>query len=178
MDVAARARAESLFREHAAAVRAYARRRIDPAAADDVVSEVFVVASRRASEVPADALPWLLACARRLIANHRRSSARRAALLDRVRTLRPPAQAEPVESTGRLTRGLARLSESDREVLMLIAWEGLDPERAARVLGCSRSAFAMRLHRARKRLAAALEQTAPAAAPDHLPAHVDPEEVC
>jgi len=178
MDVAARARAESLFREHAAAVRAYALRRIDPAAADDVVSEVFVVASRRAGEVPADALPWLLACARRLIANHRRSSARRAALLNRVRTLRPPAQAEPVESTGRVTRGLARLSESDREVLMLIAWEGLDPERAARVLGCSRSAFAMRLHRARKRLAAALEQTAPAAAPDHLPAHVDPEEVC
>ncbi len=62
--------------------------------------------------------------------------------------LPPPAQAEPVDSTGRLTRGLARLSESDREVLMLIAWEGLDPERAARVLDCSRSAFAMRLHRA------------------------------
>jgi RNA polymerase sigma-70 factor (ECF subfamily) len=178
MDVAARARAESLFREHAAAVRAYARRRIDPTAADDVVSDVFVVASRRAGEVPADALPWLLACARRLIANHRRSSARRAALLSRVRTVRPAVETEPVESTGRVTRGLAQLSESDREVLMLIAWEGLDPERAARVLGCSRSAFAMRLHRARKRLAAALQQSETAATPDHLPARVDPEEVC
>lgn len=138
---------------------------------------MFVVAARRAGDVPADALPWLLAYTRRLIANRRRSSTRRAALLDRVRTLRPPAQAEPVDSTGRLTRGLARLSESDREVPMLIAWEGLDPERAARVLDCSRSAFAMRLHRARKRLAAALEQPATAAVPDHLPAHVDPEEV-
>jgi RNA polymerase sigma-70 factor (ECF subfamily) len=178
MNATARARVESLFREHAAAVRAYARRRIDPTAAEDVVSEVFVVAFRRADEVPVDALPWLLACARRLVANHRRASARRAALLDRVRTLRPSVEAEPLQSTGRVTSGLAQLSESDREVLMLIAWEGLDPDRAARVLGCSRSAFAMRLHRARKRLAAALEQSSPAATPDHLPARVDSEEVC
>ena len=77
MDVAARARAESLFRSR----RRRARLRAAPdrsRAADDVVGEVFVVAARRAGDVPADALPWLLAYTRRLIANRRRSSTRRA----------------------------------------------------------------------------------------------------
>ncbi len=41
---------------------------------------------------------------------------------------------------------------------MLIAWEGLEPREAATVLGCSRQALAVRLHRARKRLAAALNR--------------------
>jgi RNA polymerase sigma-70 factor, ECF subfamily len=43
-------------------------------------------------------------------------------------------------------------------VLLLIAWEGLEPARAAKVLGCSRNALAVRLHRARKRLAAAIDR--------------------
>ncbi len=59
-----RGRLEALFAEHSGAVRAYALRRIDPAAADDTVSEVFLVAWRRIEDCPADALPWLLACAR------------------------------------------------------------------------------------------------------------------
>ncbi len=47
---------------------------------------------------------------------------------------------------------LARLGERDQEVLRLAAWEGLDPSRAAAVLGCSRGALAGRLRRARRRL--------------------------
>jgi len=80
-----RARLETLFAEHARAVRGYAMRRCDPAAADDVVSEVFVVACRRLDDVPGDdALPWLLACARRVLANQARSGRRQAALNDRL----------------------------------------------------------------------------------------------
>ena len=48
------------------------------------------------------------------------------------------------------------LSESDREAIMLVAWEGLHSAAAARAAGCSRATFAVRLHRARARLAAAL----------------------
>jgi RNA polymerase sigma-70 factor, ECF subfamily len=48
------------------------------------------------------------------------------------------------------------VAADDRELLLLIAWEGLEPSQTARVLGCSRNAPAVRLHRARKRLAAAL----------------------
>ena len=40
----------------------------------------------------------------------------------------------------------------DREVLRLIAWEGLESREAAAVFGCSYGAFRVRLHRARRRL--------------------------
>lgn len=78
-----RARLESLFAQHAQAVRAYALRRADPATADDVVSEVFVVACRRLADLPDDALPWLLGCARRVLANQHRAQRRQRALSER-----------------------------------------------------------------------------------------------
>ncbi len=81
---AARARLEALYVEHGAAVHAYARRRTDPATAEDLLAETFLVAWRRLDRVPADALPWLYATAGRLLANHRRGEARRAALVARV----------------------------------------------------------------------------------------------
>ncbi len=80
----ARGRLEALYAEHAAAVHAYARRRTDPASAEDLVAETFLVAWRRLDRVPADALPWLYATAGRLLANHRRGEARRAALVARA----------------------------------------------------------------------------------------------
>jgi RNA polymerase sigma-70 factor (ECF subfamily) len=150
-----RERLEALFAEHARAVRGYALRRCDAAAADDVVSEVFVVACRRPDDVPADALPWLLGCARLVVANQARSVRRQAALGERMAAA--AGRAGPPESPdGALARALRRLSASDRELLMLVAWEDLEPARAARVLGCSRGTLAVRLHRARRRLAAAL----------------------
>jgi DNA-directed RNA polymerase specialized sigma24 family protein len=50
------------------------------------------------------------------------------------------------------------LSVDDREVLALVAWEGLDARRAAAVLGCNVGAFTMRLTRARRRLRAVLTE--------------------
>jgi RNA polymerase sigma factor (sigma-70 family) len=153
-------RFENLFREHSASVRGYARRRVPADLADEVVSEVFVVAWRRLAEVPQDALPWLLGCARRVIANQRRSVSRQRALSERLQRVRPAEAAQISESTGHLRQALAALSERDREVLMLTAWEELAPADAALVLSCSERAFAMRLHRARRRLAAELDKQA------------------
>ena len=153
-----RVRLEALFVEHAGAVRAYARRRIDVATADDTVSEVFVVAWRRLEEVPPDALPWLLACARRVLANQRRGGRRRAALTDRLSITSGSVTSGADFGDGVLARALAELSDRDREVLLLIAWEGLEPVRAAAALECSRPALAVRVHRARRRLAAAIER--------------------
>jgi len=64
-----------------------------------------------------------------------------------------------------LLRALATLRPIDREALLLTAWEDLDPARAARAAGCSRATFNVRLHRARRRLARALQAQADEASP-------------
>ncbi len=52
----------------------------------------------------------------------------------------------------------ASLAGTDRELLSLVAWEGLGHGEIASVLGCSRNAVRIRLHRARSRFAAALSR--------------------
>jgi RNA polymerase sigma factor (sigma-70 family) len=153
-----RARFEALFGEHGKAVYAYARRRASAADADDVVSETFVVAWRRIEDIPANARPWLLAVARRVLANLDRSANRRGRLQRRLEALPTHPTTEPAGSADVVRRALERLSPAEREAITLLAWEGLTPDEAATVLGCTRSAMYLRLHRARKRLAAELAQ--------------------
>jgi RNA polymerase sigma factor (sigma-70 family) len=161
-------RFEGLFRENYARVRAYALRRAQADAAQDVVAETFLVAWRRLDDVPEDALPWLYGVARRVLANRRRSAGRGAALERRLAFAAPPAgSGDPAESVGDaeiVRAALARLSDRDREALMLVAWHGLTGARAARAAGCTRAAFAVRLHRARARLARELDELEPPAA--------------
>jgi RNA polymerase sigma factor (sigma-70 family) len=158
-------RFEGLFREHYPAVRAYALRRTSRDAAQDVVAETFLVVWRRLDEVPADALPWLYGVARRVLANQRRSAQRGAALTQRIAgSTSRAAEEDPGERAGDaelLRLALSRLPEASREALMLVAWHGLSGARAARAAGCSRAAFAVRLHRARGRLAAELAALEP-----------------
>ncbi len=154
-EIERRRQLEALFMAHAAAVRAYARRRVAPGDVDDVASDVFVVAWRRLDDVPDDALPWLLACARRIVANRVRATRRQSALRQRLGLERPRPSGVPIPDTG-LAEALAALSPADREALMLVVWDGLDHARAAVVVGCSARAFSMRVHRARRRLAAAM----------------------
>lgn len=158
-----RRRLEALYVEYADAVYAYARRRTDFSVAEDVVMEVFVVVCRRLEDVPQQPLPWLLACARRVLANQRRSAARTEALSER---LRRAGQAAGIDdgAAERLGSALEQLRDGDREIMLLSAWEGLDLSGLALTLGCSRSAAAVRLHRARRRLRLALEREGPATA--------------
>lgn len=66
-----------------------------------------------------------------------------------------------------LRRALARLGEDDAEILRLWAWEQLEPAEIASVLGISAAASRVRLHRARRRLEAALTAQAHLPAPSH-----------
>ena len=148
-------RYESVFELHHRAVLGYALRRVPTEAdAEDAVSETFAIAWRRFERAPEpeDALPWLLAIARRVLANHHRSQDRRSRL-----TLRLRAQPrDPVVSMSPVTpasEALDRLRPDDRELLRLLAWEGLSQAEAGLVLGISENAVAIRLHRARKRFA-------------------------
>jgi RNA polymerase sigma factor (sigma-70 family) len=168
-------RFEVLFREHYPAVRAYASRRATEELAQDVIAETFLIAWRRFDELPGDPLPWLYGVARRVLANQRRSAGRGAALERKLVSAASPNGhddlAERVGDAELMRFALGRLSEQDREALMLVAWEGLDGARAARAAGCSRGAFAVRLHRARSRLAAEVQaQEQPAVQRDAMEA--------
>jgi RNA polymerase sigma factor (sigma-70 family) len=151
------ARFNGLYERHFDAVRAYAWRRA-PALADEIVAETFLVAWRRLPDVPDDALPWLIGVARNVRANLRRSDRRQDALVQRLGPERVP-EPDPlaaVDEQDALRSALARLSETDREVLLLTAWDDLDRGQVARALGCSRANVAVRLFRARRRLEAAV----------------------
>ena len=158
-------RFEALFRAHRPQVLAYARRRVDDATAEDVVADAFLVCWRRLDEVPQEPLPWLLGVARRCLANRVRGDARRVALAERATHAHvAPGGRDPAETLGERERVLAAfagLSERDREVLALVAWEGLDVTDAATAMGCSKTALKVRLHRARRRLAARLATPQP-----------------
>jgi RNA polymerase sigma-70 factor, ECF subfamily len=102
-----------------------------------------------------------------VLANTRRSADRGLAFERRLAGAAVPAGlGDPGESVGDaeiVRAAFARLSERDRETLMLVAWHGLSPARAALAAGCSRPAFAVRLHRARARLSKQLASLEPAA---------------
>ena len=153
------ARFERLFRDHADAVHRYAWRR-DADGADDVVAETFAVAWRRLAAVPVGTaeLPWLLAVARRVRANALRGQRRRAALTERLGSERRATTAVAIVDDLGLHEALARLPERDRELLMLVCWEGLDHAATACVMGTTRANVAVRLHRARRRLARQLRE--------------------
>jgi RNA polymerase sigma-70 factor (ECF subfamily) len=59
---------------------------------------------------------------------------------------------QQLDDAALMQAALSALAGPDREALMLVAWEGLDNEGASRVLGITPQAFAVRLHRARRRL--------------------------
>jgi RNA polymerase sigma-70 factor (ECF subfamily) len=150
---------EELFAAHYWAVRGFVLRRAVSSVADDVVAETFLVAWRRLDSVGDDPLPWLMGVARRLLANQHRAERRRGALLDRLASLAGPGPTwePPAQMSSPLAAAMTSLSEREREALLLVAWEGLDSGRAAQVVGCSPAAFRVRLHRARRRVAEALE---------------------
>jgi RNA polymerase sigma-70 factor (ECF subfamily) len=146
-----------LYERHAGQVHGYVRRRSNRDVAEEVTQQVFLVAWRRHSDVPDDALPWLYGVARRALADQRRGAMRRLRLRERLRGGSREQLATPDLDDDGLSGALRRLSEGDREVLLLRYWEDLDPARIARVIGCSRRAASVRLHRARGRLRRELE---------------------
>jgi RNA polymerase sigma-70 factor (ECF subfamily) len=147
-----------MYARHAREVHGYVLRRSDRDVADEVTQQVFLVAWRRRSEVPDDALPWLYGVARRALADQRRGAVRRLRLHERLRGARVEETPQLDLADHGLADALRRLSAGDRELLLLRYWEDLEPARMARVVGCSRRTAAVRLHRARGRLRRELER--------------------
>jgi RNA polymerase sigma-70 factor, ECF subfamily len=151
---------ERLFDMTYGPVRGYVLRRAPVDAVEDVLSDVYLTAWRRFESLGADPLPWLFGVARRVLANQLRAERRRRALQQRLQSVeqldgdwRPSEGLRP-----ELAAAVVSLPETEREAVLLVAWEGLSPARAARAAGCSSAAFRVRLHRARRRLTTALAE--------------------
>jgi RNA polymerase sigma-70 factor (ECF subfamily) len=149
---------DELFGRYFARVHAYAVTRVGGTLAEEVASETFAIAWRRRDVVPDVPLAWLIGIARNVIREQCRQALRQdliAAVLHAWAAASPPVAgdvAELIVDRAVLLRALAALPVRDREVLMLLGWHGLSPREAADVLGCSRPALAMRVHRARRHL--------------------------
>ncbi|HEY2053367.1 MAG TPA: sigma-70 family RNA polymerase sigma factor [Solirubrobacterales bacterium] len=160
----AQARFAKLYREEGRAILEYALRRVeDREDAADVVAETFLVAWRRLGEVPigGEARLWLYGVARLTLANLHRAERRRTRLGRRLAEgLRTElsTNSAPVGEAAEVLRAIGELDDDDRELLLLVSWEGLSPAEAARVLDISSLAARSRLHRARRRLRHLLEE--------------------
>lgn len=149
---------EEMVDAHAVDVRRYLYRRLvgaaDPTStADELTADVLVIAWRRRADVPAGAeLPWLYAVARRVLANYRRRP--QDLLVADLGALDAIDEADPAEiasDNAALADAWRSLSPRDREVLRLVAWEGLDGAQLAMALGISEGGAAAALSRARSR---------------------------
>lgn len=177
------ARFERAFAAHYAQVLGFALRRTgDRAAAEDIAADTFAVAWRRRRDLPDEPLPWLFGVARRVMANRRRSQQRRGNLqakliseAGQVESSRDPA--DVFGSRSDVHAALAAIPEMSREVLRLVAWEGLDTKDGATACGCSPAAFRVRLYRARRQFGKALaEQRDAPARHTPSPSETEPEE--
>lgn len=196
MEAQHRQRFEEVYDRYGGVVLAYAARRTtQPQDAADVMAETFAIAWRRIIDVPPgdEARPWLFGVARRVLANHHRSARRRRNLDGRlvaVLSHRGAADPDAAPSEPDIAAALAKLSDDDRELLTLIAWDGLDREAAAAAMGVSTALLRVRLHRARRRFAAHLGTAAPTGRPPrrllaapagvpvaHRPHHAITEEI-
>jgi len=148
---------EDLYRATAGDVLAYVRRRI-LTNADDLTAEVYAVAWRRRSDLPAAELrrAWLFGVAGTLLKAEGRRRRRDRELITELAAC-PEGPADPTEG-GRtaavVAAALVRLAARDREILQLVTWEGLAPAELAVALGVRPGTARVRLHRARRALAA------------------------
>jgi RNA polymerase sigma-70 factor (ECF subfamily) len=155
----------ALYEAYSADVVAYCTWRADSASdAQDAVADVFLTAWRRLDDVPGGdaARVWLYATARRMLANQRRSTRRRAALAERLALAAPTQKPSSDPGDYLVHDALRQLGPLDREVLLLSEWEGLAPAQIASVLRCPKVTARSRLHRARRRFRSTFERLAAA----------------
>ena len=130
-----------------------------------MLAETYLVAWRTLDALPHGdrARLWLFGVARNLLLKTARQARVRDALSERLATeLRATGSAHativPDARLGELRAALAGLSDPDREILTLNAWDGLSPREIATITDSQANAVRVRLHRARRRLKRQLDQ--------------------
>lgn len=148
------------YTQYLPAVSSYLSRRVERAAIEDLAADVFAVAWRKRATVPAGfELPWLYRTASYLVANHRRRAATGFALVALLRSADSAPSAEDIVIGDMSLAGAWReLRAKDREVLALSVFEDLPISSIAIALEISSNAASIRLHRAKRSLAALLSE--------------------
>jgi RNA polymerase sigma factor (sigma-70 family) len=161
----------ALFERHFAAIHRWLHRRVGAPLAEDLAAETFTRAfDHRARYDPAyaDARPWLFGIAANLVHDHQRAELRRLRALARVRrwddtsgsedlAAGAVARADAAAAGPAVAAALTGLRAEERDVLLLVAWAGLEYDEVARATGVPIGTVRSRLHRARRRLRAELE---------------------
>ncbi len=165
-----------LYDRHAVAIHRYASRRL-AVAADDIMSETFLVAFERRDafdEGVTDARPWLYGIATTLLKKHRRQEARAwrglmaGGAAEQVVAIDGPDDRLDAElGIRRLASALRRMPARDRDALLLYAWGDLDYEGVARALDVPIGTVRSRLNRARRQLRQASGRDASAKEVEH-----------
>lgn len=166
MKAGTRERFEQIYWRHHRDLAAFIRRRVPVDAVEDVLAETFVVAWRRLNDIPDEERAWLFGVARNIIRNSYRTEARQRALQVRLAEHDDGSGADKlagfddaIATRAELAHAWNQLSETERQVIALVAWDGLSNSEASQVLGVTTSAFAVRLFRARRRLLHLIERS-------------------
>ncbi|MDJ0941841.1 MAG: sigma-70 family RNA polymerase sigma factor [Kiloniellales bacterium] len=148
-----------------ARLRAYLRRRVDPAAVDDLVGDILLrlVRHREALEAARDPVAWMLRLAANAVTDHHRRRDVEKRALSRARiefvteAAAEAADEGATEEIGHCLRPLVEaLPARYREALLLTEIEGLTRAEAALRLGLSPSGMKSRVQRGRAKLKQAL----------------------
>lgn len=154
-----------VFDRHAASVESFLRRRLGADAAEDALSETFLIAFRRRDSFDREwdsARPWLLGIATRVAARHRATEARHwraiTASMGGEHTTEggideAGVRMDAAAAIAVLAPRIAALSTRDRETLLLLAWGGLSHDEIAQALGVPVGTVWSRLNRVRRKLA-------------------------
>ena len=156
--------AARFFDEHVDVVYRYVARRLGPEEAADVVGDVFEVALTQFDRFDAqrgNERAWLFGITSNLIRRRWRTEQRRLRAWSRAST-RSAAPGDPLldvvdridasVEVERVMAAVGELSLEDRDLLLLIVWEGTPYAACAEILGIPVGTVRSRLHRIRREL--------------------------
>ena len=167
-----------LYDRHAKSVFRYVAQRVSDQVADDVMSETFLVAFEGRASYDSNfenARPWLLGIATRLMRKHARleAIAWKGMTADLAAQITPDlidlagARVDAQRTTRRLAKALQRLSEIDRDTLLLYAWGDLDYASISDAMQVPIGTVRSRLNRARRQIRRAASIDTPEQETDH-----------
>ncbi len=157
-----------LYDTHYRAIVGYFLRRVGSSSlAHDLAEDVFLVAWRKLDHLPRgdEGLYWLYGLAKKLLWNHNRKAATRIRLGHKLRVAAEPTAEQPEDQVVRnddakaVIEALGALRDADQEVIRLAYWDELPHAVIGELMGCSRSAVDVRLHRAVRRLRKAMARS-------------------